>query len=63
MSNQTAKKTPIGEVIRDIMKGRNELAEMINLNANFTVGVLDELILVPLTRLAKIDKENQKTAQ
>lgn len=63
MSTQTEKLTPTGEVIQDLIKGRNELAKLIKDDVNFTVGVLDELILLPLSRLAKIDKENQKTAQ
>ena len=52
--------TPIGKVIQDIIKGRNEIVKMIELDAYFTPNVVDDLILVPLSRLAKIDMEKQE---
>lgn len=60
MSTQTEKLTPTGKVIQYIIKGRNNLAKLIEDDITFTIGLLDDALLAPLARLAMIDRENQK---
>ena len=54
------KLTPIGEIIKELVKNHNDLVGLVDKDVNIHSSVINEAFLPPLAKLAKIDKAMQE---